>query len=135
MVISKRQSQKQTFAIVTIELVIAIALLVTGLLPLAYSFVQEQRAARALYFRAIAMEIVDGEMERLIAGQWQAFSTGRHSIRPRASAAANLPSGEFLLSVSTQELRLEWRPAKRGSGGTVTRTAPVPPAQITRRFE
>ena len=58
------------------ELFVAMALLTGALLPLAYSITSEKRLARASYQRAVAMEIVDGEMEVLAAGEWRAFSAG-----------------------------------------------------------
>jgi hypothetical protein len=45
-----------------IELVIGIALLVGVLMPLVLSMLKDQRLCRAYYYRAVAMEIVDGEM-------------------------------------------------------------------------
>ena len=51
-----------------VELLVALAILTGVLLPLAYSFVSERRLARSAYQRAVAMEIVDGEMEVLLAG-------------------------------------------------------------------
>src|SRR5437016_843099 len=46
-----------------VEFLVAMALVMGALLPLAYSFAKEKRLARALYQRAVAMEIVDGEIE------------------------------------------------------------------------
>jgi len=113
-------------ALVTIELVVALGILASTMLPVAFSFAQEQRLARAYYFRAIAIELVDGEMERLLAGEWQAFSMGRHPYKVHGEAQKNLPTGEFVLSIQNQQLRLEWRPAKHSQGGVVSRVAPIP---------
>ena len=44
----------------SIELIVATAILLGALLPLAYSIVTEKRFARAAYQHAVAMEIVDG---------------------------------------------------------------------------
>jgi hypothetical protein len=104
-------------------LVVAMGIIATAMLPIAFSLVQEQRAARAYYFRAIAMEIVDGEMEALVAGDWRAFSKGTQPYSVRAQAAKNLPPGAFALSIQESEIRLEWRPRKTGQGGAVWRTA------------
>ena len=111
--------------IVTVELVVALGILVTVILPLAYSLVQEQRAARAYYFRAVAMEIVDGEMEALVAGEWRGYQTGTHPYKVRAESARNLPPGDFLLSIGESAVQLEWRPRQLGKGGDVSRTAPI----------
>jgi hypothetical protein len=99
------------------------AILAGVLLPLAYSFVSERRLARSCYQRAVAMEIVDGEMEALLAGEWRAFSPGTHDYVVHAGAATNLPPGRFLLSVQPGKLRLRWQPALKDHGGPVTREA------------
>ena len=101
----------------------ALALVITVLLPLAYSFAAERRLALASYQRAVAMEIVDGEMETLLAGEWRAFPTGTHEYRVKAGAATNLPPGRFTLTVQPDKLRLRWQPALKDHGGTVTREA------------
>lgn len=120
----------------TAELLIALGLLAITLLPLSVSFQREQVALRALYTRALAMELVDGELEVLRAGAWQAFTPGTHAYEIRAEAARNLPSGQFRLTVKTNRLRLEWRPDGKGGGGPVVREASldavnsVPPAGV-----
>jgi type II secretory pathway pseudopilin PulG len=106
-----------------IELLVAIALLAGALLPLAYSFSSEKRYARALYQRAIAMEIVDGEIEALAAGQWRAFTNGVQEYPVHAGAATNLPPGRFVLTLQASKVRLEWQPAVKHHGGPVVREA------------
>jgi len=104
-----------------IELLLAMALLTGALLPLAYSISSERRLARAYYQRAVAMEIVDGEVEALAAGQWRAFSPGSQEYQPRAAASANLPPGKFLLTIADKKLRLQWTPSVKRHGGPVLR--------------
>jgi hypothetical protein len=108
-----------------VELLVAIALLVGLLLPLAYSFTSERRYARAAYQRAIAMEIVDGEMEVLLAGQWRAYTAGAHPYIVHADAATNLPAGQFTLTVEPTKVRLAWQPALKDHGGPVIREGAV----------
>lgn len=103
------------------ELAVAMSLLLVALLPLSYSIVSERRLARALYQRAVAMELVDGEMEVLAAGGWRAFAPGVHEYPVRAGAATNLPPGRFVLTVAPERLRLEWQPAVKRHGGSVVR--------------
>jgi hypothetical protein len=91
-----------------VELLVAMALLTGVLLPLAYSFASERRYARAAYQRAIAMEIVDGEIEVLAAGEWRAYPNGTHEYKVNGGAATNLPPGRFLLTISNRSARLEW---------------------------
>jgi len=104
-----------------VELLVAMALLSTVLLPVAYSMASEKRLARATYQRAVAMEIVDGEMEILAAGEWRAYAPGTHDYSVHAGAATNLPPGRFLFSLEPSRLRLEWRPTVQMHGGSVVR--------------
>jgi hypothetical protein len=107
------------------ELVMAMAIFVIAVLPLACSFAQEQKLLRAYYHRAVAMEIVDGEIEALAAGEWRSFNEGAHEYAVRANSVTNLPPGKFLLTVSGKRIRLEWLPEGRGRGGKVIREAIV----------
>lgn len=109
-----------------LDLVVAIGILMVTMLPLAYSFAKEQRLARGYYYRAVAMEIIDGEMELLLAGEWRAFPAGRQAYSVRAEAATNLPPGHFHLSILQDKLQLEWTPGKAGQGGAVSRSARLP---------
>jgi hypothetical protein len=112
-------------ALATMELVVAIGILFAAMLPMAFSFVQEQRMARAYYYRAVAMEIIDGEMEVLAAGEWRSFPPGRQPYHVRGQAATNLPPGQFLLTVEPPRVQLEWQPGKPRQGGPVSRQAAV----------
>ncbi len=109
-----------------VELLAAVALLVGAVLPLAYSLASERRLTRALYQRAVAMEIVDGEMEVLLAGGWRSLVTGQTVYPVHADAATNLPPGRFLVTRDASQLRLEWRPDVRQHGGRVMRAAKLP---------
>jgi len=96
---------------IMIELVVAIGILTAALLPLAYSYVNEQHQCHLAYIRAIAMELVDGQMEILAAGRWRAIGgDGVYDYPVIAGAAGNLPAGKFMLTVRGQQLHLEWRP-------------------------
>ncbi len=109
-----------------IELLAAMAILIGVAIPLAWSLSSERRLARALYQRAVAMEIVDGEMEVIVAGEWRAFAQGRHQYPVRALSATNLPPGGFYLTVEPKVLRLEWQPTVKQHGGLVQREAHLP---------
>jgi hypothetical protein len=108
-----------------VELLVAIAILAGTILPVAYSFHSEQRFARLCYQRAIAMEIVDGEIEVLAAGEWRGFAAGTHEYAARSAAAVNLPPGRMLLTIQPGLVRLEWRPAGASKGGAVVREVKV----------
>ena len=113
-------NHRQTGALTT-ELLVAMLLLTAAVFPLAYSFASEKRLARTYYQRAVAMEIVDGEMERLAAGAWRSYQPGVQEYTVHALATTNLPPGKFQLSVGKETLRLEWLPAVKMHGGPVTR--------------
>jgi hypothetical protein len=125
MVISLSQTKTRQRGALVAELVVAMALLAGALLPLAYSIASEKRLARAYYQRAVAMEIVDGEMEVLAAGEWRQFAAGTHEYPVRANSATNLPPGKFLLTIASNKVKLEWRPAVKDHGGPVVREAVV----------
>jgi hypothetical protein len=67
------------------------------------------------------MEIVDGEMEVLVAGEWRNFPEGAQPYTVHANAAAHLPPGRFQLTKTGRHLRLEWTSDRRQGIGTVIR--------------
>ncbi len=107
------------------EMLVALAILLCALLPLAYSLASEKRLARAAYQRAVAMEVVDGEMEVLAAGEWRAMPAGVHEHQVHAAALTNLPPGKFLLTIEAPKIRLEWQPAVPNHGPVVVREATI----------
>ena len=58
------------------DLIVGMAILTVAIMPLAYSFIGERQMLRAEYYRSVAVEIVDGEMEILAAGAWRDFPEG-----------------------------------------------------------
>lgn len=121
-----RISRRRRSGVLMTELLIAMAMMVGVLLPLAYSITSEKRLARTAFHRSVAMELVDGEMEILAAGEWRSFAPGQHEYPIHAVAATNLPPGRFLLTVGPDKVRLEWKPnAKRYGGAVVFREARI----------
>ena len=117
-----RQRQNERGSLM-IELVVAMAIALTVILPLGYSFIRELRLCHVYYQRAAAMEIVDGEMEVLAAGEWRSFLEGTQPYEVHAKSAVNLPAGRFELTIFGRRLRLEWRPEERRYGGPIVREA------------
>lgn len=107
------------------DLFVGMAILAVAILPLAFSYVKETRMLRAEYFRGTVMEIVDGEMEVLAAGEWQEFPDGSHPYAVHARAAAILPPGHFQLTKTGRHLRLEWTLDNRQGIGTVVREVTI----------
>lgn len=108
-----------------LDLVVALAILGMAIIPIAFSFAHEQKAFRADYCRAVANEIVDGEMEVLAAGDWKEFPDGSHLYMVHSGAAKNLPAGHFELTKTGKHLRLEWTPDARTGVGAVVREITV----------
>ncbi len=108
------------------ECVVAIGILVAVMIPISCSFVLEHRACRASYNRAVAMELVDGEMEILRAGEWRRFPRGSQPYSINSAATANLPPGRFVLTVQEHLVRLEWQPGAKDQGGKVAREIIIP---------
>ncbi len=108
------------------ELMLALGVIAVALMPLAYSFAHEQKLCRAYYHRAVAMEIVDGEMEILAAGEWRHFKPGAQAYTVRAESAKNLPPGHFTLNVGKQRVRLDWEPDQPDQGGKIFREIRTP---------
>ena len=109
-----------------LECVVALGILISVMIPISCCFVSEHRACRASYDRAVAMELVDGEMEILRAGEWRQFPRGAQPYPIRGAAAKNLPPGQFMLTVQEHLVRLEWQPGAKDQGGKVTRETILP---------
>jgi hypothetical protein len=124
MVIQTHHLAKQRGIMMT-EMVMAMAIIVIAMLPLGYSANSDARLFKATYQRAVAMEIVDGEMEVLAAGAWRNVPEGAHPYAVSARAAANLPTGKFQLTRTGQHFRLEWLSAKKQGIGPVLREVTV----------
>jgi len=119
-----RRARGQRGAFAT-ECVVALGIFALAAMPLSLAFLREARYSRACYQRAATMEIVDGEMEILAAGEWRSFGPGTHPYPSLASAATNLPAGGFQLNVvpagESTQLRLAWAPAGSRTNGAVVR--------------
>lgn len=112
---------------ILVELLVALVILTTAAIPLGLSLANDHRLCRGYYFHAVAMEIVDGEMEALAAGEWRMFKDGIQTYPVRAESAKNLPAGQFTLTVQGRRLKLEWRPAAKPlPGGPIAREVVVP---------
>ena len=109
MVTKKQNRQRERGAVLLAELIVALVLLATALIPITFSIINDQRTFRNYYFKAIAMEIVDGEMEILKSGYWKEFEQGAQPYLTTAKAAANLPEGDFILTLKGKLIRLEWK--------------------------
>jgi len=122
--VRSHSTRRRCGALIT-EVVVAMGILAFAMLPLAFSILREQKLTRAYFNRAIVMEIIDGEMETLMAGEWRAFRPGAQPYPVRAEAARSLPPGKFVLTLESDRVRLEWLPEKTGKGGKMVRETRV----------
>jgi hypothetical protein len=109
-----------------VELAAAMFLLLVAVIPLGFSFVHERDLCRVYYVQAVATQIVDGEMEILVAGGWRNAAEGTRTYAVKAEAAKNLPPGKFLFTRTQGHLKLEWVADRRGWGGRIVREADLP---------
>jgi hypothetical protein len=124
MVTRSRNSSRQR-GMLQIDMLVAMTLLILAIFPIAYSFNLDRKAMNRGYERAIAMELVDGEMEVLLAGTWRNYPPGTNQIQFTGQAAANLPTAQATLFITSKSLRLEWRPLERSSKG-ISREVTLP---------
>jgi hypothetical protein len=116
-----RRAHGERGSLVT-EIVIAMFIFTAAVMPLGMSYLHNQMMVRRLYQKAVAMEIIDGEMEVLAAGEWHSFKEGAQAYPVGGKAAKNLP-GAATLTVSGKHLRLEWKPENGRRGDVITREA------------
>ena len=108
-------------AFLQLDVAIAITVLALVFIPLSVSSSGDLDLARRHYFEAVALQLIDGEMDVLLAGERRKYTTGEHRITPVGEAVQNLPEGEFVLTVHDQKLTLAWVPTKRAKWGRVER--------------
>ncbi len=118
---TRNRCQRRLAGFLQIDLVIAMAIVVVALIPLATTIRTERQLCRAQYYRAVAMSIVDGETEILKAGEWRAYAEGEHAYVVTAEAASELPKGQFRLTRNETQIRLEWIPSRKANGGRIFR--------------
>jgi hypothetical protein len=116
-----RPGRRAERGLLMVDLVVGMAILTLAILPVAFSFVRERQLLRAAYCRAVAIEIVDGEMEILAAGAARDIPDGTQTYTVHAQAVASLPPGHFQLTRTGNHLRLEWTPEAHKGIGVVVR--------------
>ena len=119
----RTNAQAAQRAALNLEMTVAITIFAIAVLPLAFTFAREGKLLRTYYRDAVAMQILDGEMEVLAAGEWRRYAEGRQEYAVHARSATNLPPGRFMLTRAARTLRVEWLPQK---GRPMQREAMLP---------
>jgi len=121
MILSRTTRVARCRAFLQLDVAVAITVLALVFIPLSVSSSGDLDLARRHYFEAVALQLIDGEMDVLLAGERQKYTTGEHRITPVGEAVQNLPEGEFVLTVQEQKLTLAWMPTKRAKWGRIER--------------
>ncbi len=121
MILSRTTRVAKCRAFLQLDVAVAITVLALVFIPLSISSSGDLDLARRHYFEAVALQLIDGEMDVLLAGERQKYTTGEHRITPVGEAVQNLPEGEFVLTVQEQKLTLAWMPNKRAKWGRIER--------------
>ena len=108
-------------AFLQLDVAIALTLLALVFIPLSVSSSGGLDLARRHYFEAVALQLIDGEMDVLLAGERRKYTLGEYGITPVGEAVQNLPEGKFVLTVKQKQLTLTWVPTKRAKWGRVER--------------
>ena len=108
-------------AFIQMDVVLGIALLLLVFIPFSVTSSGELDLARRQQFQAVALQMIDGEMDVLLAGERQKYAAGEHTITPPGEAVQSLPEGKFVLTVGEKELTLAWTAVKQAKWGRVER--------------
>jgi hypothetical protein len=120
-----RKNLRSKRGFLEVDLLVGLAILSLAIVPLGYSFARERQVLKMEYFRSVANEIVDGEMEILAAGDGKNYSEGAQAYVIHSRAAASLPPGHFQLTKNGNHLRLEWAPDERRGVSAVVREVTI----------
>ena len=121
MILSRTTRVARCRAFLQLDVAVAITVLALVFIPLSVSSSGDLDLARRHYFEAVALQLIDGEMDVLLGGERRKYTTSEHRITPIGEAVQNLPEGEFVLTVHDQKLTLAWVPTKRAKWGRVER--------------
>ena len=121
MILSRTTCVAKCRAFLQLDVAVAITVLALVFIPLSVSSSSDLNLARRQYFEAVALQLIDGEMDVLLAGERRKYTPGEHQIKPVGEAVQNMPEGEFTLTVHDQKLTLAWVPTKRAKWGRVER--------------
>lgn len=105
--VSTRRRQAGTM---TIELLVAAAMVLAVFMPLGLGIVHQHRLARDLHLRAVIAERLDGELEVLAAGGWRQLPAGGRKWGFDTGSGTLPPRGHFAAWVTNGVVRVSWHP-------------------------
>ena len=108
-------------AFIQLDLMLAVSILMLLFIPFGVTSSGKLDLARRQHFEAVALQMIDGELDVLLAGERQKYLLGEHKITPPGEAVKTLPVGEFILIVKEKQLYLAWVPEKEAKWGRVER--------------
>jgi len=108
-------------AFIQLDVVLAVSILILLFIPFGVTSSGKLDLARRQHFEAVALQMIDGELDVLLAGERQKYPLGEHKITPPGEAVKTLPVGEFILIVKEKQLSLAWVPEKGAKWGRVER--------------
>ena len=122
----RQEPSRRKVGAIHLEAILALALTAAVLLPISGIVVSQRRIASDLTRHLTMIELVDGEMELIAAGDWVRYPEGTHSVPLPSPEGFVPPVGELTLVRQGREFSLAWRPANRWIGGGIERrwTAP-----------
>ncbi|HEX7653303.1 MAG TPA: hypothetical protein VF607_07345 [Verrucomicrobiae bacterium] len=106
-----------------IDLVAALVLLTIALIPVGFAFQRERHLLQVEYQRAAIDELVDGELELLVAGGAQIIPAGEQPYLMHSRILSHLPPGHFQLTRTERHLQLAWLPDEKAGVSAVVREA------------
>ena len=105
-------------AFIQLDLMLAVSILMLLFIPFGVTSSGKLDLARRQHFEAVALQMIDGELDVLLAGERQKYPLGE---TPPGEAVKTLPVGEFILIVKEKQLFLAWVPEKEAKWGRVER--------------
>ncbi len=108
-------------AFIQLDVAVAIVILMLVFIPLTVTSSSKLDLARRHHVEAVVLQLIDGEIDVLLAGEQEKYNFGEHRITPAGEAAEDLPKGEFILTLKEKQLSLAWVPVKLAKWGRIER--------------
>tara|TARA_B100000029_G_scaffold500435_1_gene572192 strand:+ start:277 stop:657 length:381 start_codon:yes stop_codon:yes gene_type:complete len=108
-------------AFIQLDVAVAIVILMLVFIPLTVTSSSKLDLARRHHVEAVVLQLIDGEIDVLLAGELKKYKAGEQRITPAGEAAEDLPKGEFILTLKEKQLSLAWVPVKLAKWGRIER--------------